>query len=340
LPENRRGLAIPFPGIALRDHRELFRRAEAAGYDDLWSGDNYGPDGFTPLVLAAAATERIRLGTGIIGTFTRGPAVLAQHASALADASGGRFVLGLGSSSQVIVEQWNRCRFDRPVATMRDTIGTLRSVLGGGRGPGGFRLDPPPEFPVPIVVAGLRGRMLSLAAELGDGGFLHAVPLSGVPRVVASFGDPAKELICRFHCIPGPEETGMPVAKRLFLTYATTPVYTEFYRWLGWGDSLVPALRAWHSGQRREALERCPDELVRQIYLFGTPEEMNERHDDERRAAVRASDAAHPGGRARRRDARPGGAHLRRPGLGDLAAAAGPVAAVGRLAREPRRPPG
>lgn len=277
MPESRRGLALPFPGVALRDHVAFVRRAEDAGYDDLWSGDNYGPDGFTPLILAAAATTRIRLGTGIVGTFTRGPAVLAQHASALADASGGRFVLGLGSSSPTIVEQWNQVPFDRPVARMRDTVGALRSVLGGGRGPGGFRLDPAPEFEVPIVVAGLRGAMLRVAAELGDGGFLHAVPLSGVPTVVEAFDAPDKELICRFHCIPGPEETGLPVARRMFLIYATTPVYGEFYRWLGWGERLAPTLEAWHAGRRREALELCPDELVRQIYLFGTPEQMNDR---------------------------------------------------------------
>ena len=65
------------------------RRAEAAGYDDLWSGETNGPDGFTPLALAAAWTERMRLGTGVVNPFTRGPAVLAQHAAALADAAAG-----------------------------------------------------------------------------------------------------------------------------------------------------------------------------------------------------------------------------------------------------------
>src|SRR5919201_3002976 len=95
----RWGLTVPFAGVPLADHADLFRRAEAAGYDDLWTGETNGADGFTPLVLAAAHTERVRLGTGVVNPFTRGPAVLAQHAAALADASRGRFVLGLGSSS-------------------------------------------------------------------------------------------------------------------------------------------------------------------------------------------------------------------------------------------------
>ena len=99
MPELRWGLTLPFAGVTLAEHEDLVRRAEAAGYDDLWSGETNGPDGFTPLALAASWTERIRLGTGVVNPFTRGPAVLAQHAAALQDASGGRFCLGLGSSS-------------------------------------------------------------------------------------------------------------------------------------------------------------------------------------------------------------------------------------------------
>src|SRR5205807_8932750 len=111
------------------------------GYDDLWTGDTAGPDGFTPLALAAAWTERVRLGTGIVNVFTRGPAVLAQHAAALSDASRGRFVLGLGASSNVIVERWNGVPFERPLSKVREAVERLRPVLAGERGLGGFKLE-------------------------------------------------------------------------------------------------------------------------------------------------------------------------------------------------------
>src|SRR5919202_2293300 len=103
MPEVRWGLTLPFTGVPLGAHRELVQLAEAEGYDDLWTGETAGPDGFTPLVLAAAWTERVRLGTGVVNPFTRGPAVLAQHAAALADASAGRFVLGIGSFSELLL---------------------------------------------------------------------------------------------------------------------------------------------------------------------------------------------------------------------------------------------
>src|SRR4249919_4191815 len=103
----RWGLTLPLPGTPLAAHEDLVRRAEAAGYTDLWSGETNGPDGFTPLTLASAWTEQVRLGTGVVGVMQRGRALLAQEAAALADASRGRFALGIGASSDGIIEGWN-----------------------------------------------------------------------------------------------------------------------------------------------------------------------------------------------------------------------------------------
>src|SRR4051812_31641685 len=210
MPDVRWGLTLPFAGVSLRDHSDLFRRAEAAGYDDLWTGETAGPDGFTPLAVAAAVTERIRLATGIVNPYTRGPALLAQQAAALQDASGGRFVLGLGSSSDGIVERWKQGPFVKPVTKGRETVEILRTVFAGERGPGGVRLGTAPSEPIPIVVAALRGKMLALAAEAGDGAFTNFLPLSGLPQVKEAFGADDKELACRFFCVPQPEEQGLP----------------------------------------------------------------------------------------------------------------------------------
>jgi len=277
MPDVRWGLTLPFAGVSLRDHLDLFRRAEAAGYDDLWTGETAGPDGFTPLAMAAAVTERIRLATGIVNPYTRGPALLAQQAAALQDASGGRFVLGIGSSSNVIVERWNGIPFEKPLSKVRAAVEGLRPVLAGERGAGGFRLETPPATPIPIVIAALRGRMLALAAELGDGAFTNFLPLSGLHQVREAFGAPDKELACRFFCVPMPEEEGMGLAKHLFAAYGTVPVYAAFFRWLGWGEQLDPMVEAWEAGDRKRALELCPEDLVREIFVFGPPDEIKER---------------------------------------------------------------
>src|SRR6476646_9661865 len=206
---DRWGLTLPLPMTPLAAHEELVRRAEAAGYTDLWSGETNGPDGFTPLVLSAAWTERARLGTGIVGVFQRGPALLAQEAAALADASGGRFVLGIGSSSDRIVEGWNGISFEKPLSQVRETLDFLRPALAGERTETGFKLEAAPAARVPIVLAALRGKMLELAVERGDGAFTNFLPLSGLPKVAGQLeGAPEGfELLCRFFCLPGERET-------------------------------------------------------------------------------------------------------------------------------------
>lgn len=286
MTEVRWGLTLPFNGVSLADGEPLIRQAEAEGFDDLWSGETSGPDGFTPLVLAAAATERVRLGTGIVNPFTRGPAVLAQHAAALQDASRGRFVLGLGSSSNVIVERWNGVPFQKPLSKVRETVELLRPVLAGERGLGGFKLEQPPATPVPIYLAALRGRMLALAGEIGDGAFVNFLPLSGLPTVLgrirageAAAGKAAGsvDLVCRFFCIPQPREQGIGLARWMFAAYGTVPVYAEFFRWLGWAEELDPMVEAWRAGDRQRALELAPDRLIDEIFTFGLPEEHGER---------------------------------------------------------------
>lgn len=271
----RWGLTLPFAGVPLAEHEPLVRRAEAAGYDDLWTGETNGSDGFTPLVLAAAWTSGMRLGTGVVNPYTRGPAVLAQHAAALADASGGRFVLGLGSSSDVIVERWNERPFEKPLTRMREVVPVLREILAGGRGPGGFKLEAPPQQPVPIVIAALRDRMLRLGGELGDGTFVNFLPLSATEHVVSRVQEGARgdtEIICRFFCVPG-----LDVARFMFAAYATVPVYEAFFRGLGWGEAIDPLVRAWRSGDRKQALQLAPEELLREIFILGDPDQMKER---------------------------------------------------------------
>jgi probable F420-dependent oxidoreductase len=277
--EVRWGLTLPFAGVPLAEHEPLVRRAEAAGYDDLWTGETNGPDGFTPLALAAAWTERMRLGTGVVNPYTRGPAVLAQHAAAIADASGGRFVLGLGASSNVIVERWNEAPYGKPLTRMRAVVPVLRDVLAGGRGPGGFKLETAPAQPVPIVIAALRDRMLRLGGELGDGTFTNFLPLSATEHVVARVregeaGRGETEVVCRFFCIPG---DGIDVARFMFAAYATVPVYEAFFRALGWGEAIDPMVEAWRAGDRKAALGHVPEELVREIFIFGDPAAMRAR---------------------------------------------------------------
>jgi probable F420-dependent oxidoreductase len=275
----RWGLTLPLPAIPLADNAEHVKAAEAAGYTDLWSGETNGPDGFTPLALAAAWTERPRLGTGIVGVITRGRALLAQEAAALADASKGRFVLGIGASSDRIVEGWNGMPFERPLSRVSETIEFLRKALAGERADGGFKLERAPEAEIPIVVAALRGKMLKLAVEKGDGAFTNFLPLAGLPKVTEQLDSAPEgfELLCRFFCLPGEREQVEPLARFMFSSYITVPVYEAFYRWLGYGDQIDEMVAAWQAKDRQKAAAAAPWELIEDTFIFGSPDEMKER---------------------------------------------------------------
>jgi probable F420-dependent oxidoreductase len=263
--------------VPLHELGPLVRSIEDAGYDSVWSAESTEYDGFTPLVVAAEHSERLRLVTGIVNVFTRGPALLAQTAAALANVSKGRFVLGLGASSNIIVEQWNGIVYDRPLGRVAETVDYLRTVFAGDRGPGGFRLSALPDEPIPIVLAALREKMLRLAAGIAEGAFTNFLPITNAAQVVDAFDMPEKELACRFFSIHGPEEDALATAKRIFVAYATVPVYADFFRWLGRGDEVEPVVAAWTGGDRRRAVELAPEALVREIFLLGPLDAQRER---------------------------------------------------------------
>jgi probable F420-dependent oxidoreductase len=285
--DRRWALSLELPGLTLPQHEPVVRAAEAAGYTDAWSGETGGHDGFSSLVLAAAWTERMRLGTGVVNVFTRGPAVLAQHASALQDASEGRFCLGIGSSSNVIVERWNGIPFEGPRTRVRESVAFLRAALAGERaGEGGFKLEQPPPSPVPIVVAALRGRMLQTAGELGDGTFVNFTPLAALPEVIeeirhgeraAGKDEGSGDVLCRFFCIQGDPEQALPLARWMFAAYATVPVYEQFFRWLGYGAAIDPMVEAWRAKDRARAVELAPSDLIEDIFILGDADAQRAR---------------------------------------------------------------
>ena len=105
---------------------ELVRQAERLGVDSVWVPEFWAADALTPLAYLAAQTSTIRLGTGIVQLGARTPAMLAMSAQSLQALSGGRFVLGIGTSGPQVMEGWHGVRFDRPVRRTRETIEIVR----------------------------------------------------------------------------------------------------------------------------------------------------------------------------------------------------------------------
>src|SRR5580704_9644399 len=119
---NRWGITIPLHGLPLSEQREIITALPVLGYTDAWSSELAGTDAFSPLVLASQWAPELRLGTAIGGLVTRAPVALALSAGRVPQLAPGRFVLGLGTSSQVAVGQWNGIPFTRPLQRSRDML--------------------------------------------------------------------------------------------------------------------------------------------------------------------------------------------------------------------------
>jgi probable F420-dependent oxidoreductase len=278
----RFGITVPFEGIPLHEHRSWYEELEALGYTDIWSAEAGASDAFTPLALAAAWAPSLRLGTAIVPVFTRGAATLAQSVAAMCQAAPGRFALGIGASSDVIVEQWNGMKFERPFHRVRDTIRFLRAALSGEKVTAeydtfavkGFRLGAEvPEMP-PILVAALRPGMLKLAGAEGDGAIINWLSADDVKTVVPHVGE-GKEIVARIFVLPTTDRDLVRlVGSRAIAAYLNVPVYAQFHEWLGRGSMLAPMWDAWQAGDRKAATAAIPDELIDDLVVHGSTEEI------------------------------------------------------------------
>ena len=281
----RPGMTVPLPG-PLHSHRDKLAELADLGYTDIWSAESDGADGFTPLALAAAWEPRLRLGTAIIPAYTRSPACFAQSVASMADAAPGRFAIGIGSSSNVIVERWNGIPFVEPYKKVRDVVRFLKDALSGEKEAkqydtftvDGFRLGVRPEQPPQILVAALREGMLRLAAREADGTIINWLSPDDVRQVVGVVNDAAagvpKEIVCRIFVCPSENAEVVRAAGRFAIAaYLNVPVYAAFHQWLGRGELLQPMWDAWKAGDRKAALAAIPDSVVDDIIVHGSPAE-------------------------------------------------------------------
>jgi probable F420-dependent oxidoreductase len=280
----RYGVTFPFDGLPLVEQREIVQEVSALGYTDMWSAESGGYDAFTPIVAAAQWAHSLRFGTAIVPVYTRGAHTLASTVASVCQAAPGRFALGIGTSSNVIVERWNGMAFEQPYQRVRDTIRFLRAALAGEKvteeyetfAVNGFRLGiPVPEQP-PILVAALRPGMLRLAGREGDGAIINWLSADDVKTVVPHVGAD-KEIVARIFVLPV-DDAGMAraVGKRAIASYLTVPVYAAFHEWLGRGDELQDLWRLWKEGDRKAAAESIPDSVVDDLLVWGSPAQCKE----------------------------------------------------------------
>lgn len=223
--------------LPIDDARAYARRVDELGYGTLWVPETVGREPFTLLGLLAEETSEIKLGTSIVGIWGHDAQTTRMAAMTLHEATGGRFVLGLGVSHLHLAEKLRGHTFDRPLTRMREYLAAYRAATYRGpmvEGAG----DPP------ILLAALRERMLTLAATEADGAFPYLVTSErvawtrGVLDVAASEGGARPTLAVTMPAVLETDPDAARSAARAYLgPYLRTPAYQACWAEQGFGEA-------------------------------------------------------------------------------------------------------
>lgn len=284
----RLGLTLPLEGLPSGETIiPMARLAEESGYTDIWTAEVGGADGIGVIAAAAAVTENVRLGTAIVPVYTRPAPLLAMGAATLQALSSGRFVLGLGTSTSIIVGGWMGLDFVRPLSRVRETVTDVRQALTGQKVPSGFRLSLDPGSPVPIYIAALGPKMLRLAGEIADGVILFLFTPDGARDAIGQTGADFDVVLRVPVAIDEDPDMLKYMLRRLTTTYAMVDVYNASLRRQGFDSEAEQIAKLWREGDRDGAANAVTDEMLEALYIFGSLDECAVKLEAFRNAGVK-----------------------------------------------------
>jgi F420-dependent oxidoreductase-like protein len=311
----RLGLMVGYSGAQISLDMNLIHEAEKVGFDSVWTAEAWGSDAVSPLAWIGAQTRKLRLGTAIMQLPGRSPANTAMTAMTLDQLSGGRFILGLGTSGPQVVEGWHGVPFDKPLSWLREYVTIVRAVLARERplefsgeryqipyrGPGATGLGKPLKSilhgrkDIPIYTGSMAPKSQEMSAEIADGLLLtcmHPERFDVIrPHLEVGFAraDGGKSLETfdvapTIACIIGDDLTTcrLPLKMSLALYLGgmgakAKNFYNEYIRRVGYEAEAVKVQSLFLEGKRDEAVAAVPDALVDALHLVGPPARIRER---------------------------------------------------------------
>lgn len=281
-------------GRSLEVAIERVKLAESLGFDSTFVTHIAGRDSLTVLAAYAAATERIRLGTGVLPIYSRTPASTAQTAATIDEISGGRMVIGVGVSHRITVENWYGATIDRPVAEMREYAGAMRAMFRGEDPPGGEDRKWPTNFhfmgydvrpDLPIYIAALSPNMLRLAGEIGDGVLLWLCDPPYIRDVVIPEVTKGREAAGKtlegFDIVPAvpaavtdDREATLARVRGDLVTYLSLPFYRRMLERSGFGEEIVAFDAGMADGDVERAKAAMSEEMLGSLGGYGDADDV------------------------------------------------------------------
>ena len=285
------GLALP-----LAEFPALAREAETRGYRTAWVGEASGAEAIVLSTLIATHTTTIKIANGVIPVQTRTPIVYGQAAATLGHLAPGRFALGLGLSSEIIVGQWHGLPFAPSIQQMREAVQIIRMTAAGERVNfdgkfyrlKNFRLAIPAASPAPrIYLAALGPRMCELAGEAADGVLLNWLPPSAMAASVANVEAGAKRVgrslsdidVAAYvrTCVTDEPAVARETLARDITGYAIVSVYARFFAECGFAEEVEAVNAAWKAGDRAGAVKGISERVLDGLGAVGSADFCREQ---------------------------------------------------------------
>jgi probable F420-dependent oxidoreductase len=293
-------------GLPPADIVECVKLADELGYESAWVAEGHGGDQFAILAACAVGTRRIKLGTSISSVFVRSATTIGMAAATVDQLSGGRFILGLGSSHKVQVEPEHGVPFVQPTQRLRETVEVARALLRdgavshAGKAVAIDRFDlwfTPLRREIPIFISALFPTMLQIGGEIADGVLLTWPTTASGRRALENVAigagragrDPATiEVASLIPCyVARDQRTAFDGMRNAVAFYAGFfPRYNRLLAEAGFAEPVARIKQAFDSGDRAEAARRVPDELLAAISAAGTAEQCRARVADYRRSGI------------------------------------------------------
>ena len=283
-------------GLTASEIADCAERAEALGYESVWVAEGHGGDQFAILAACALRTRRIRLGTAISSVYVRTAPTIAMAAATVDELSGGRFVLGLGSSHRVQVGPEHGVEYGRPLDRVRETVAVVRALLRDGdvRYDGetvrieGFKLwFQPLRREIPIFLSALFPKMMALCGEVADGVILTRSTLEGAATARARLAEGAAragrepgaiEITSLLPASVAPDRATALAAARPGLAFymGFFPRYNRLIAESGFSAEAAAVAKAWAAGDEAGAARAVSDEMIAATGIAGTPSECRD----------------------------------------------------------------
>ena len=288
------GIVTPYwSDITMDELTEYAKLAEELGYDSIWVPEMWGRDAFSLIGHLAANTSKIKLGTGIISVFSRTPAMIAQTAATLDEISGGRMMLGLGTSGPVVIENWHGVKYERPLQRTREYVEIIKMALDFERVNydgeifklRSFKLQfRPVRSDIPVLIAAIGPKNISLAGQVADGWIPFLIPIEGLREAKENLAEGALSVgreVSDIKITPyiasavSSDEESSVKALQEHIAHYIGAMGTYYYNTVsrhGFENEAKEIVLAYKNKDRIKVIKSVSDRMLDSLAIWGTPE--------------------------------------------------------------------